>query len=115
MEPPPVIDLAVVGAACRPVVQWYDDLQAGRSPTLRALDDAVGGLRALAPVGGRLGRAIALVVAGGADALDDTVAALAVLRQAADHAPASAGEPRLRRARLRYDVPLPGLDTDASR
>lgn len=112
-----VVDLGAVGRACATVVSWYDDLTAGRDPSITRLDLGLVQLAALPPVGGRLGRAIALVARGGATESDATVAALELLRHAAtcavanEPAPVPARRPARRTARI--DVPLPGLGAAA--
>jgi hypothetical protein len=112
-----VVDLGVVGRACDAVVSWYDDLVAGRDPSISRLDRALVELGALPPVGGRLGRAIGVIARGGAPDSDTTVAALELLRHAATcstEPSVPALPPRRRHARRpgRYDVPLPGLAAD---
>ncbi len=90
------VDLAALRSAAAPVVAWYEQLLAGRPMPIADLDKALVALRALPPVGGRLGRALALVATGGREATtDDTVAALELLRCSAGlrHAPAPAPAP----------------------
>lgn len=111
-----VVDLGAVGRACAAVVTWYDDLIAGRDPSIARLDQGLVQLAALPPVGGRLGRAIGVVSHGGAPDSNATLAALELLRQAATCAasePAPVPPRRPTRRPARIDVPLPGLGTAA--
>jgi hypothetical protein len=112
-----VVDLGVVGRACGAVVSWYDDLVAGRDPSIARLDRALFELGALPPVGGCLGRAISVIARGGAPDSDATVAALELLRHAATCSTEPCDPaPHPKRATRRaggYDVPLPGLGVDA--
>lgn len=111
----PVVDLVALSSACRPVVAWYDDLRSGASPDIDALDRAIAGLRSLPEVGGRLGRAIRLVTAGGARDLDDTLAAIELLRHAALARVSIPSQPtRPTSRRRRYDVPLPGFEAEST-
>ena len=76
-----LVDLAALRRACGPIIDCYERfLSEGRIDVL-ALDDALARLRVLPPIDGRLGRAVALVLTGGADApTEATVAALELLR-----------------------------------
>jgi hypothetical protein len=110
--PAPVVDLPTLARACGAVVDWYDALRLGEEPGVDSLDDALGQLAALPPVGGRLGRAIDVVVAGGAADPDDTIVALEQLRHASVAAPPlpiHAARPAASRRHRSYDVSLPGL------
>jgi hypothetical protein len=78
------VDLAALRTAASPVIAWYEAFLAGRPTALADLDVALRGLRTLPPVGGRLGRAVALVAAGGRQAsTEETIAALERLRASA--------------------------------
>ena len=78
--------LAALGAACAPLVAWYDHLEATGEADVGELDDAVLALKALAvppPAGSRLGWAVALVLRGGVGAsTEELVAAVEALRGA---------------------------------
>lgn len=76
-----LVDLAALRWACAPIIDCYERfLSEGRIDVL-ALDDALARLRVLPPLDGHLGRAVALVLTGGADApIEETVAALELLR-----------------------------------
>jgi hypothetical protein len=116
------VDLTALRAATAPVIAWYEGFLAGQPMGLGDLDVALQGLRALPPIGGRLGRAVTLVAAGGRQATtEQTIAALERLRASAGlrhpapppPAPAtSASKPtRRRKATRRWDQPpLPGMD-----
>ncbi len=111
-----VVDLVALGAACRPLLEWYDDLNGRGAADPRELDRAVARLAALPPISGRLGAAVRLLVGGGAADLDGTKAAIELLRRAAVPVRPETSVSRHRhrvsgRAR-RYDRPLPGLDVD---
>ena len=120
-DPAPV-DLAALRRAAAPVVAWYERFLAGQPMPLADLDHALTGLRTLPPVSGRLGRALAVVAAGGRDATtEETIAALEFLRHsaglrhvppppapAAEHASGPCG--RRRRGRPWTQPPLPGID-----
>lgn len=121
-----VIDLAPLSAACRQLVDWYDQLLAGSKPTIDQLDQVVATLQALPPVGGRVGRDIDLIVAGGiADHHDEVINAVERLRTLANHqppptappktrTPQAARRPPRRRSKRRHpgQVALPGLEPD---
>lgn len=119
-DPDPV-DLGALRRAAAPVVAWYEKFLAGQPMPLADLDHALTALRALPPVGGRLGRALAVVATGGRDATtEETVAACEFLRHYAGlrHVPpdpASTATPagakrRSRRGRPWTQPPLPGID-----
>jgi len=77
-----VVDLVMVRIACGPLLYWYERFLSGDRPAIRELDQALAAIRGLAPVGGRVGRAIALLA--GNDVRRDTeqvVAALELLVQ----------------------------------
>ena len=121
-----VIDLAPLSAACRQLVDWYDQLLAGGKPPIDRLDRVVAALRALPPVGGRVGRDIDLIVAGDITAShDDVINAVERLRTLANHHPPPAAPPQKRtpqtdrrpprrRSKRRHpgQVALPGLEPD---
>jgi len=117
------VDLAALRAAAAPVVAWYEQLLAGVPMPVADLDVALAGIRALPPVSGRLGRALALVATGGREGTsDETLAAFELLRGSAGlrwapPAPAppppgaDAKTPRRRRRRGESSQPtLPGID-----
>src|SRR5688500_17192117 len=102
----PLVDLGALRRAAGPVIAWYERFLAGQPMPLAALDRALGGLRALPPVSGRLGRAVALVATGGRLATtEETIAALELLRRSTGlrrlppPAAAQPGKPRRRRGR----------------
>ncbi|HEX2187002.1 MAG TPA: hypothetical protein VHN78_16015 [Chloroflexota bacterium] len=112
------VDLDVLRRAAGPVIAWYERFLAREPMPLSSLDRALGGLRALPPVSGRLGRAMALVATGGRQATtEETIAALELLRSstglrhAPQPAPAEAPKSRRRRGRASWtQQQLPGLD-----
>ncbi|MFP5375335.1 MAG: hypothetical protein ACLGIO_00940 [Acidimicrobiia bacterium] len=120
------IDLAELRRAAAPVVAWYEGFLAGQPMPLADLDRALVDLRALPPVGGRLGRALAMVGRAGRDATtEETIAALELLRHTAGlrHVPAppephtapvpspTAKAPKRRRGPRQWSQPpLPGIE-----
>lgn len=119
------IDLAALRRAAAPVVAWYEQLLAGQPMPLAELDRALVELRELPPVGGRLGRALAMVGRAGRDATtEETIAALELLRHTAglrhvrvppahDRSPGVGGvarSPRRRGPRPWSQPPLPGIE-----
>jgi NAD(P)-dependent dehydrogenase (short-subunit alcohol dehydrogenase family) len=77
-----VVDLAALRAACAPLLRWYERFLSEGRVDIRELDGALAGVRALAPVGGRLGQAIAVLVNNaGRRSTEQVVAALELLRQ----------------------------------
>jgi hypothetical protein len=75
------VDLTALRRAAAPVIAWYERFLAGDPMPLASLDIALGGLRGLPPLGGRLGKALALVATGGRQATtEETIAALELLR-----------------------------------
>lgn len=113
----PPVDLAALRRAIAPVVAWYEQFLAGRPMPVRELDQALLGLARLPPLGGRLGRAVALVARAGRDATtDETIAALELLRHTTGlrHVPIPppppASKPRRRRRKPDWaQPPLPGI------
>jgi hypothetical protein len=116
----PPVDLTALRRAAAPVIAWYERFLAGDPMPLASLDAALGGLRGLPPIGGRLGKALALVAAGGRQATtEETIAALERLRHHTGlrHVPsppppaaASTRAPRRPRSRPWTQDHLPGLD-----
>lgn len=115
----PPVDLDVLRRAAGPVIAWYEQFLAREPMPLSSLDRALGALRALPPVSGRLGRAMALVASGGRQAsTEETIAALELLRRSTGLRPAAqqqtrAEAPRSGRRRGRASwtqQQLPGLD-----
>ncbi len=115
------VDLAALRRAAAPVVAWYEQFLAGEPMPLAELDHALVELRALLPIGGRLGRALAVVATGGRDATtEETVAAFEFLRHSAGlrhipPPPPTAARPgaapsRRRRGRPWTQPPLPGIE-----
>jgi hypothetical protein len=114
------VDLDALRRAAGPVIAWYERFLAGEPMPLAALDRALGGLRSLPPVSGRLGRAMALVATGGRQATtEETLAALELLRCSTGlrhlppPPPAPALTPKVKRRRARpsgIQQRLPGLD-----
>ena len=112
------VDLVALRAAVAPVRDCYEAFLAGHPLDLPRLDRALAGLRALPPVGGRLGRALAVVAVGGHDATtEETVAALDLLRASAGlrcpppRPVAPASQPRRRRRnRTCSQAALPGIE-----
>ena len=118
------VDLGALRAAAGPVIAWYEQLLAGRPMPVAELDEALVGIRALPPISGRLGKALALVASGGREATtEETVAALELLRHSAglrhvplpvpSPAPGTTPPPRPakgnRRRRDWTQPPLPGI------
>jgi hypothetical protein len=114
----PPVDLDALRRAAAPVIAWYEQLLAGEPMPLASLDRALGALRALPPVSGRLGRAMALVATGGRQATtEETIAALELLRcstglrRVPTPAPAEPSKPKRRGGRAGWTQErLPGLD-----
>ena len=121
----PPVDLDALRRAAAPVIAWYEQLLAGEPMPLASLDRALGALRTLPPVSGRLGRAMALVATGGRQATtEETIAALELLRHTAglrhmpvppapDSSPGVGGAARSRRRRgprQWSQPPLPGIE-----
>lgn len=100
----------MVRAACAPLLGWYERFLSGDRLAIRELDQALAPIRGLAPVGGRLGRAIALLA--GNDPRHDTgqvVAALELLVQMPALRTSRSASPVGRRQRAAAPR-LPGLD-----
>lgn len=107
------VDLDALRIAAAPVVAWYEQLLAGRPMPVADLDVALVGIRALPPISGRLGKALALVATGGREATsDETVAAFELLRCSAGlrSKPAATTGTRRRRKRDWTQPPLPGIE-----
>lgn len=105
-------------SACRELVAWYDELIAGKRPPIARLDGVITTLQALPSVGGRIGRDIDLIVAGGAHHThDEIIGAVERLRTLANHqptsptteSPQSTARRRLPRGRTPSQAPLPGF------
>lgn len=76
-------DLCGLRRACAPVISWYERFLAERRLDLHELDEALTDLRRLPPVGGRIGRAVATIVSGGAGAsIEEVLVAFEMLRGA---------------------------------
>ena len=114
----PPVDLDALRRAAAPVIAWYEQLLAGEPMPLASLDRALGALRTLPPVSGRLGRAMALVATGGRQATtEETIAALELLRNStglrsvATPTPAEPSKAKRRGGRGGWTQErLPGLD-----
>lgn len=114
-----VVDLAPLASACRDLVGWYDELIGGDKPPIARLDRVITTLQALPSVGGRIGRDIDLIIAGGVHHThDEIIGAVERLRALANHQPTSptpvARKPAQRRRPKRRkrspdQPPLPGL------
>jgi len=113
------VDLDALRVAAAPVVAWYAQLLAGRPMPVADLDVALVGIRALPPISGRLGKALALVATGGREATsDETVAAFELLRcsaglrskPATSQPGAATTGTRRRRKRDWTQPPLPGIE-----
>lgn len=88
------VDLGALRAAAAPVIVWYEGFLAGRPSLIADLDVALQAMRTLPPIGGRLGRALALVAAGGRLATTrETIAALETIRATAGLRPLSPPRP----------------------
>lgn len=116
-----VVDLAPLASACRDLVGWYDELIGGDKPDITCLDRVITTLQALPPVGGRIGRDIDLIIAGGVHHThDEIIGAVERLRALANHQPpsptAKARKPTAQRRRSKRhgrspdQPPLPGLE-----
>ena len=82
-----VIDLVAVGRASAELARWWHDFLADPEEAgehLGQLEEARRQLQALGPVSGRLGRAVALVVAGGGPNARASVDAIELLAALAD-------------------------------
>ncbi len=116
--PAPVVDLEDLRAACGPVVALYRRFldSGGRQLDMDELDDALAEMRRLPPISGRMGRALALVASGGAEATtEDVIAALDLLSDApglrpAIEAAAPPPRPRVGPPTQGAQPVLPGLD-----
>jgi hypothetical protein len=76
-------DLPTIRRACQPIAQWWDEyLTTGQADPDR-LDDALVEARALGPLSGRLGEALAYIIAGCLPDLNYADAAAAFDRVAA--------------------------------
>ncbi len=76
-----VVDLAVLRRACDPLIRCYERFLTQGRLEVHELDAALVPLRDLPQLGGRLGRAVALLVVGGAgEPTEATLAALELLR-----------------------------------
>lgn len=105
-----VVDLAVVRAACAPLLGWYERFLSEGRVDIRELDGALADMRALAPVGGRLGQAIAVLANNaGCRSTEQVLAALELLRQMPG---LRAATPGCRVGPCRRPLPprLPGFD-----
>ncbi len=110
-----IIELGDVGRASAKLDRWYRRLLVTGQGDPRELAEAQAQLRALPAQPGRLGRAIALVISGGAGASDEEmIAAVELLCRAAARAtPQSRRAARRRRRRGQVgpaQLVLPGLE-----
>jgi hypothetical protein len=83
--PADVVDLEALRAACGPVVALYRRFLDGGGVELDMgeLDEALASMRRLPPMKGRMGKALALVASGGAQAsTEEVIAALELLSAA---------------------------------
>ncbi len=107
-----VVELAALRRACSPLVRQFDRFHAGGSPDVHELDAALAAIRALPPLGGRLGRALAVLAAGAAASTQETVAAFEVVRTTralrCDEAPPARTGPRPSHDRVAMPR-LPGM------
>ncbi len=84
-----VVDLAVLRRACDPLTRCYERFLTEGRLEVHELDAALVPLRGLPQLGGRLGRAVALLVAGGAgEPTEATLAALELFRTTSGLRPA---------------------------
>lgn len=122
-----VVDLVAVGRASAALARWWQDFLADPAAAgehLGQLEEARHHLQALGPLPGRLGRAVAVVVGGGAPTAKESVDAIALLAAVANWPAARAPEttrqlprrsaPRQPRARSREALSaqqpsLPGM------
>lgn len=119
-DPDPPVELAALRQAAAPVVTWYEQFLAGAPMPLAQLERALVGLKALPPLAGRLGRALATVANAGRDATtEETIAALEFLRHTTGlrHLPpppppaAAVPAPKATRSRRTWtQVQLPGME-----
>ncbi len=111
-----MVDLPALRRACGPLIACYERFLADGSLDVGELDDALASLRVLPVFEGRLGRAVALVIAGGDGApSEDTVAALELLRTTTGLRPAPAASKKSKRREAKKGCgeihpPLPGLE-----
>jgi hypothetical protein len=59
-----VQDLPAIRRACQPIAAWWDTYLTTGAADPDALDDALADARALGPITGRLGEALAYIIAG---------------------------------------------------
>ncbi len=107
-----VIDIVAVGRASLPLARWWRGFLADPEAAGEHLDElerARRHLRALGTVPGRLGQAVAVVVAGGGATVAESVEAIEFLTALADRAPAA--EP----TRLTSPPPPSGRNAAAAR
>ncbi len=105
----PTADLGALRRACAPVARWWEDHLRGGDADPDALEAALGPTRALGPVPGRLGAALAYLVAGCPD-LDYPSACAAFTHVAAV---GRGGTPPPPPATAAHQLSLPGLGAGA--
>jgi hypothetical protein len=109
-----IVDLVALRRACAPLACQFERFHAGGSLDVHELDAALAAVRALPPLAGRLGRALAVLAAGAAASPEETVAAFEVVRttralRCNEAQPAGTGS-RPRAGRYRVATPrLPGM------
>jgi hypothetical protein len=118
--PADVVNLEQLRTACRPVVALYRRfLDSGcLDLDMAELDEALASMRRLPVVGGRIGRALALVASGGAGAsTEDVIAALDLLSAAPGLVSGAADPPTFGLSRHQHgriegfaQPSLPGID-----
>lgn len=114
-RPTAVVDLVALRRACRPLLTNYDRFLAEGTVDLSQVDAALADIRRLPPLGGRLGRALAVLAAGASSCPRDTVAAfellrsIPALRDIEHRSPRTSGRPGRFRPRVEAP-PLPGFE-----
>lgn len=109
----PVVDLATLRRACAPVARWWEDHLASGDADPDTLAAALGPARALGPVPGRLGAALAYLVAG-CPGLDYASACAAFTHVAAVGRSDAAAPPPRRPAAPQPSLPGLGAHLDST-